>query len=305
MILPSVRAFLDGMIDYAGLFPPAKLPLDEAIRNYARYRTEPESWMLGRFVIPASRLAELDASASLFASGPPFEFSVLGRGGETSEAFQAGITADLEAVTAFRTRHGSAVLVEVYEVRPPTEALQESGAEALQRTTKVLEQVGLSVFYEVPPTAPAALFERLRGGSIGVKLRCGGLEASSFPSPEQVASFIIACRDNGLELKFTAGLHHPLRHFDSGVQTKMHGFLNVFGAAVLDFALWLGPEEVRDIIEDEDASHFGFDEEGFAWRHHRATGIDIFDARQMFALSFGSCSFEEPRHDLRAIGLLP
>ena len=31
MILPSVRAFLAGIIDYAGLFPPAKLPLDKAI----------------------------------------------------------------------------------------------------------------------------------------------------------------------------------------------------------------------------------------------------------------------------------
>src|SRR5262245_38924762 len=56
---PALRALLGGIIDYAGLFPPAQLPLEEAIRNYARYRTEPESWMLGRFVIPATRLKEL------------------------------------------------------------------------------------------------------------------------------------------------------------------------------------------------------------------------------------------------------
>ena len=36
MILPSVRAFLAGIIDYAGLFPPAKLPLEKAIRNSVR-----------------------------------------------------------------------------------------------------------------------------------------------------------------------------------------------------------------------------------------------------------------------------
>jgi hypothetical protein len=27
----SLRTFMDGLIDYAGLFPPAKLPLNEAI----------------------------------------------------------------------------------------------------------------------------------------------------------------------------------------------------------------------------------------------------------------------------------
>src|SRR5437870_206137 len=55
----SLRALLDQSIDYAGLFPPAKLPLDEALRNYARYRKETESWMLSHFVSPVERLAEL------------------------------------------------------------------------------------------------------------------------------------------------------------------------------------------------------------------------------------------------------
>src|SRR5438445_5076250 len=77
----SLRALLEGVIDYAGLFPPAKLPLDQAIRNYARYRQEPEAWMLGRFVIPAARLGELERyHDELFQTGPPFAFAVLGPG---------------------------------------------------------------------------------------------------------------------------------------------------------------------------------------------------------------------------------
>src|SRR5436190_17389433 len=73
----SLRVLLEGVIDYAGLFPPAKLPLDQALRNYARYRHEPEGWMLGRFVCPASRLVELvPFHEELFAAGPPFVFSV-------------------------------------------------------------------------------------------------------------------------------------------------------------------------------------------------------------------------------------
>src|ERR1051325_8992424 len=60
----SVRALLSQIIDYAGLFPPAKLPLDAALTGYLRDRKEsPQRWMLGRFVCPASVLAELMALA--------------------------------------------------------------------------------------------------------------------------------------------------------------------------------------------------------------------------------------------------
>src|SRR5262245_43732505 len=49
----SLRALLTGAIDYAGMFPPAKLPLEEAFRNYLQYRESPDAWMLGRFICPA------------------------------------------------------------------------------------------------------------------------------------------------------------------------------------------------------------------------------------------------------------
>src|SRR4051812_41630301 len=55
----GLRTLLAGIIDYAGIFPPARLPLEQAIRNYARYRQGPASWMLGRFVCPAAQLTPL------------------------------------------------------------------------------------------------------------------------------------------------------------------------------------------------------------------------------------------------------
>src|SRR5271166_5986544 len=69
----SLRALMTNVIDYAGLFPPAQLPLDQALRNYASYREGPDAWMLGRFVCPAAKLAEL-------TSFPPL--SVVGCGGD-------------------------------------------------------------------------------------------------------------------------------------------------------------------------------------------------------------------------------
>ena len=35
--MKSLHALLENLIDYAGLYPPAGLPLAEVIRNYDRY----------------------------------------------------------------------------------------------------------------------------------------------------------------------------------------------------------------------------------------------------------------------------
>ena len=60
---PSLQALLAGAIDYAGMFPPASLDLEQSARNYFAYGAAPEAWMLGRFVCPASRLHELASIA--------------------------------------------------------------------------------------------------------------------------------------------------------------------------------------------------------------------------------------------------
>lgn len=53
-------ALLSGLIDHAPLFPPAALPLDEALAEDERARAGPSAFALGRLVWPASRLSELD-----------------------------------------------------------------------------------------------------------------------------------------------------------------------------------------------------------------------------------------------------
>ncbi|MEO7458230.1 MAG: hypothetical protein ABIY52_18365, partial [Gemmatimonadaceae bacterium] len=70
----ALRALLAGLIDYAGLFPPAALPLPEVARNYAAYRSSADAWALGRLVLPAARLAEL---APLVAPGEQWPVSAL------------------------------------------------------------------------------------------------------------------------------------------------------------------------------------------------------------------------------------
>jgi hypothetical protein len=317
MTLPSVRAFFAGIIDYAGLFPPAGLPLDRAIGNYARYRAGSDAWMLGRFIIPAARLGELDAFAHLFSSGPPLPLSVLGRGGATREEFLTGLRADAQAVTVFRSRYGDRVAIDVMELRlPPLEGGWDSLCEFGDTIDPILDPLFILPFGEFYEAAVGADWResvetgasfadfQCYGRSGGYKFRCGGIDASAFPSPEQVAHVISYCAQHQIPVKFTAGLHHPIRHYDRGVSAKMHGFLNVFGVGVLAHSAGLGEQQVREIIEDEDPSHFGFDEIGFGWKQYHALTDEIIAARREFVVSFGSCSFDEPRADLRAMGIL-
>jgi hypothetical protein len=58
----SLRALLANLIDYAGLYPPAALPLHDVAEKYAAYRTSPYSWMLNRVVLPFAKLADAPPS---------------------------------------------------------------------------------------------------------------------------------------------------------------------------------------------------------------------------------------------------
>lgn len=53
------RALLARLIDHAPLFPPASMELPDALAEDERARESPASFMLARFVCPASRLGEL------------------------------------------------------------------------------------------------------------------------------------------------------------------------------------------------------------------------------------------------------
>lgn len=56
--MTAIRALMSGAIDYAGLFPPAGLPMETAVCNYVSYRNGDDAWALGRFVAPVARAVE-------------------------------------------------------------------------------------------------------------------------------------------------------------------------------------------------------------------------------------------------------
>ncbi|MFN8382701.1 MAG: hypothetical protein U0V02_12205 [Anaerolineales bacterium] len=306
-MIDSLKVFLYQVIDYAGLYPPANLPLEAAFSNFLEYQQVDDAWMLSRFIIPARRLSELPRFYG------DLSFSILGRGGKDTNEFLENLKLDIEDIRTFREMYGTNMLADMFEVALPASSLDDniSVRDVVNSAADMLNMNGLTVFFEVPfgdewQTRAEKLVRVLRkfkDRHIGFKLRTGGVTADAFPSTEQVAWAIASARDAGVPMKCTAGLHHPVRHFNEGVQTKMHGFLNVFGAGVLAVANNLSVEQIETILEDEDPASFVFDEAGFVWRDLRVGTSKIKLARQQ-VVSFGSCSFDEPREDLRSIGLL-
>ncbi len=140
-------------------------------------------------------------------------------------------------------------------------------------------------------------------GRFGFKLRTGGVIASAFPSSVQIARALVAAATQGVPIKFTAGLHHPVRQFHGSVQTKMHGFLNVLGAGVLAAEHRWDVQQTAAMLEDEDPGSFVFTDDAFAWNEWKIA-TDRIQAGRKLVTSFGSCSFDEPRDDLRALNLL-
>jgi len=310
----GLRALMTGLVDYAGLFPPASLDPAVAVAEYGRQRGGTAAWMLGRFIAPAARLGELVGSmADERPAGQIWPYSVLVGSGEDPQVALAAASEQGSAVAAFERTGGGKTPVEVLEAPLPSAA----GADFVSRLAESLAAAGLDgrhLYLEAPAGGDdeaviKAVADLARGGGagfsrVGAKLRCGGLAAAAFPAVERVAKFILLCRDRGVPLKCTAGLHHPIRHRATEPGVMMHGFLNVFGAAALAWGADLGAAEVTACVAETDPAAFSFDDAGFAWRDHGLSVDALAAARNDRFGGFGSCSFAEPRDDLAALGLL-
>ena len=288
----SVRTLLAGAIDYAGLFPPATLKMDEAVRNYGAYLAGTDAWALGRFVVPIGRLTELRESLAAVDRQPsqPWRLSVLAGAGGSAEWSNA-------------------------EWPPPAVAV----ADAVELRARTPEQIageasraprGVDVVYEIPiesdPLPLLAAIARVRGVA---KVRTGGVTADAFPTARDLARLIVACVRTNVPFKATAGLHHPLRavqaltYAPDSAHAEMFGFLNVLLAAA--FAREGLDEAVAAalLIEPEIAA-FSFTGHGVAWRDRSVDAASLARTRATLALSIGSCSFREPLEALGALGLL-
>lgn len=293
MASAALRILLAELIDYAGLFPPAALPMAEAVRGYASYRASTDAWALGRFVVPVARLDELAHAASSLAGDCEWRISAL-LGNE--------VAVDLEGIRAFNDAHRGRLAIDVVEARAATPAAVASLSNAAAE--------GLTVYAEVPVADdPVSLIDAIARAGLRAKIRTGGVETSAFPTAAQVARFIHRCASASVSFKATAGLHHPVRaeyplSYAPGAPTgTMFGFLNVFVAAALA-RVGVDEDELARVLEERAPRTFMLADDVVRWREHALPVSALAHARANFAIAFGSCSFREPLDDLRHLGLL-
>lgn len=285
-MLESVRALLEGLIDYAGLFPPAGLPMTDAVAEYGRHLSGEHGWMLGRFIVPVARLSELETVLANDRRERNWRISVL---------TGSDVRFDIPAVLAFNAH-----------VRGAT-------ADSLESKGGIADVAGLpgafTVYFELPPEPdPGSSLESIRAAGGRAKIRTGGVEEAAFPRVQHVARFIRRCAQKRVAFKATAGLHHPVPGVhplsdERGSATyRMHGFLNVAVAAAFACA---GMEEndIRRLL-DHSAPEWSFSDDGLRYGGDSLNTAQIREARSRLFTSFGSCSFSEPVADLKSMGRL-
>jgi hypothetical protein len=256
-----MRALLAGLIDYAGLFPPAALEMDAAARHYAEYRRGGEAWALGRFIVPLARLDELRAAGG----SADWKLSVLVLPGESAPA-------EIDSVE-----------------------MKIDRAEDIRRLASSLPPLR---YFEIPIAAdPRELVSALAETASRAKVRTGGSTPEAQPGKADLARFLWECAAARAPFKATAGLHHAI------ATASTHGFINLFLAAVWAYRGGT-KEDVAATLEETSAQAFAWNPDGVSWHRHRLSTEQIATARREFAIAFGSCSFEEPIGDLKALGWL-
>jgi hypothetical protein len=300
----SLRALLEQSIDYAGMFPPCRLELEPALANQARYVRLPDSWMLNAFVLPVAKFDAAKQFLPQFDPTHPLSVSALGPRTENAAAFREALVDTDAAIRSLSTHNVDLVSISQLEMFLPDDV--DSGL--LSEAQSIVGN--LPAFWEAPAERAeqtmALLAEHnsnLDQPTFGYKMRTGGVTADAFPTSAQIALALVTPATHQVPIKFTAGLHHPLRQYREEVQTKMHGFLNVLGAAVLAAEHKWDAAQTTEMLEDEAVGSFTFEDEFFAWRDWKIDIKRLRDRRRCVT-SFGSCSFDEPREDLRALKLL-
>lgn len=323
----SLRTLLAQCVDYAGLFPPAKLPIEEALRNYAGYCRSDEAWMLARFICPVERLVEIDPYASVvFGEGQPvMRMALTCPGGDDMPSFLSSFQQSVDRAGEFVVQRGTAVNVEMLEVRVPDKVVASGRdliRELAERCAELIASSKLPkahAVYEVSfkaggPTTVAEALTALssfnaewakepRYEPVMAKIRTGGLTPDAFPTCNELAFFIAGCSRVGLPFKATAGLHQPLVHYDATLDRHVHGFINLFVAVALGLVSDPDLSLIVQVLETADGQDFDFDDGFLSWRNRQVLLDQISAARQVCS-SFGSCSFTEPVEGLKALNLI-
>ena len=310
----SFKAFMGGIIDYAGMFPTAFLNLEEAFTNYSKYLKSKDNWMLAGFVCRPSDLTDLIKLLEKEKMENKLKLSILLNNSGKSDMMISSVKRDVNQIKNFQSFYQNVDLFS-FEIRLP-ESVTVNAKKTADTVFEILNVLSYE-FYEYKVFFETFVIDKnwrsyienvnavleITNADTGLKLRTGGLEPKLFPEAEKIAYIVKASNYHKLPLKATAGLQHPVTHFNTEVKAKMYGFLNIFGAILLNHKHNLSINSLMEIINDESPKSFKFTKDEFIYKEYSMTSEEITEARK-YGYSFGSFSFDEPREDLKKLKLL-
>jgi len=330
MAYPPYLALFGNTLDYAGTFPPAKLPLDEMLAVAARFRQKgAHPWLLAKVALPLTDIKTLSVERLHAAggNGEPWLFTALAATPAApanpseeegdDDRFLSSVEFDVREINRWNEKFFDAPLraaIIGYETRVPDSAFNNGADGAFELFAPALDRLSdrsvgrIDPWFEIPladefrervDAAAEALSQWKEDDSDGrvrpgLKFRTGG---EHLPSPDALAFAIVRTAHAGLRFKATQGLHHRV---SGGGQ---YGFVNVF--ATLAFASALGETFTEELAKRcllaETPSAFSFAGDVLKWDKFSLTVADIEKARQFHGGCFGSCSLDEPDSELKEL----
>jgi len=288
---------LDGVIDYAGLFPPAQLTIEDALAEYSSL-AEDRAWMVDLFICTSNKLAELDALVRRKGL-EAIPVSVIGNVIDQPDKALASIERDMQRMEGCANLEFGA-----YEI-----PINHHDEGSIRRVLKTLDRSGVvgmveDVYVEFAwnSTLEDCMHDMAAvNPNLGAKARCGGTTANLFPSVQELAHFIHTAVSIEIPFKMTAGLHQPLRYLDSELGVHRHGFLNVCLASAFALGADLSTAEIESVLSIEDGAVLTISDDEISCLGHSLDEQDVALFGDWFG-GFGSCSVDEPVDGLKKLG---
>ena len=300
---PALRTLVAGVVDYAGLFPPASLDMATAVANYASYRASDEAWMLGRFVVPVAKLDDWHTAVAALSIAQREAWD----GARLSALLSGEFSIEATRIAAFNADAPFGVIIDVAEGRTGT------ADTVLAKAAAMPDDVML--YCELPHASdPQPLLHAVKSANARAKIRTGGVTPDAFPTPDEIVRFLRRCMESGVTAKATAGLHHPLRgefrltYAPDAVRGVMYGYLNVFLAAA---AMSIGADDAmtRAILTEMRGESFVVRDDAVVFAPDGVETVTLLQPslaamRASGVVAFGSCSFREPVDELGVLLLV-
>jgi len=308
--LPALEMLIDGLFDYAGMYPPASLSYEATRAKLSEFQekaTRPHL-LHAHLVLDIPHLGKLAAEK---AAAAPWLVAVLG----TPLSLSAPATvrdSELSSLTE-ATLRPSTLRAASYEVRIEPELANDlerlfehasalNGSLPDNQTVLAIEPNLSTPNGRQALEAAAATVHRIHASTpfrCALKIRGAG-SAGSGSTGIDCRQFIHVLRlVTALEipLKATAGLHHPI--LEPERYGNVLGFLNLKSALMLVavYGEKISDSELLKCLSESSPAAYSF-ENLFRWRNWEVDLVKISTAQKLLPLTIGSCSLEEPDADL-------